>query len=273
MLMHTSVNPVDKQAVRRHFGRRAREYDGYAEVQRAMADALLEHLAAVEEDTLAVRTVLDVGCGTGYLTRKLLDRYPRACCTAVDLAEEMLAVAQERLATSRVRWVCADIEQWVPEGPVDRVVSNATFQWLTEPARTLRTLADALTPDGHLAFATFGPRTFWELDQAFAAAGDVGMPRRGPVFFAAGDWAAMVRDAGLDVRLIREAQWQKRYPTVRAFLDTVKRTGANHAPEGLPRASRRILLGMLEAYERLFGGPDGVPATYHVVWIVARRAP
>ena len=271
-MMHTSANPVDKQAVRRHFGRRAREYDRYAEVQRAMADALLERLAAVEEEPESVRTVLDVGCGTGILTEKLLARYPRARCIAVDLAEEMLAVARERLGSSRVWWVCADIEQWAPDEPVDRIVSNATFQWLTDPAGTLQRLAARLAPGGMLAFATFGPRTFWELDRDFAAAGDREATRRGPIFFAPEAWAAMAEEAGLAVREVREAHWRKRYPTVRAFLDAVKRTGASHAPAGPLRANRRTLLGMLEQYERLFGEPDGVPATYHVVWIVAQRA-
>lgn len=270
--MPTTANPVDKQAVRRHFGRRARVYDRYAEVQRAMADALLARLADVEEEPEAVRAVLDVGCGTGFLTEKLLARYPQARCIAVDLAEEMLDVARERLDSSRVQWVCADIEQWAPDERVDRIVSNATFQWLTDPAGTLRTLAACLAPGGMLAFATFGPRTFWELDCAFVAAGDREGPRRGPLFFAPEEWAAMAKGAALIVRDVQEVYWRKRYPTVRAFLDAVKGTGANHAPAGPLRANRRTLLGMLEQYERLFGERDGVPATYHVVWVVAQRA-
>jgi len=54
------------------------------------------------------RSVLDVGCGTGLLLPALLETYPDAVITELDLAEEMLRANVAKLALSRVRHVCAD---------------------------------------------------------------------------------------------------------------------------------------------------------------------
>ena len=47
---------------------------------------------------LGLRRIVDLGCGPGTSTRLLIERYPQARITAVDLSEAMLAVAAERAA-------------------------------------------------------------------------------------------------------------------------------------------------------------------------------
>ena len=57
-----------KQSIRRNFARRAGSYDRHAGVQRLMALGLL---ARVQEALPQARRVLEIGCGTGYLTSLL----------------------------------------------------------------------------------------------------------------------------------------------------------------------------------------------------------
>lgn len=73
-------------------------------------------------------TVTDLGCGTGYLTRQLADRFPDAVVTGLDSDPAMLARAA--VVASRVRWRQRNIAAWVPDGPQDMVFSNAALQWL-----------------------------------------------------------------------------------------------------------------------------------------------
>lgn len=165
---------IDKILVRRHFDRSAREYDRYAEVQREMAEELVRRLRRCDRNG-KVRRVLEIGCGTGFLTERLIRCYPDACLTAVDLSENMVACAREKLSSlpGKRRFVVADAETWAKDGDVaacDLIVSNAAFQWFSDPEGTARHLLRRLNPGGRLAFSTFGPRTFCELHASFRAA-------------------------------------------------------------------------------------------------------
>src|SRR5262245_45278852 len=71
------------------------------------------------------RTVYDLGCGPGNITRLLADRWPGAAVTGVDSSSDMLARAsQEALG---VRLQQADIAQWSPPIPAELLFSNATM--------------------------------------------------------------------------------------------------------------------------------------------------
>ena len=93
---------LDKQAIQRRFERAADAYDTFSVVQRAMADGLVE---GIEREPLSI---LELGCGTGYLTALLRRRFPEATIEAVDFAPSMIARARERVPS--VRFVVADIE-------------------------------------------------------------------------------------------------------------------------------------------------------------------
>ena len=77
--------------------------------------------------------VLDLGCGPGNVTRLLAERWPEARVVGIDSSPEMLDKARADLPD--LEWIEADIEQWVPSGPVDVVASNATLHWLDDQLR------------------------------------------------------------------------------------------------------------------------------------------
>lgn len=161
--------PFDKRQVRRAFDRAAAGYDQAATIQRAMADEIIERLEFIK---LAPHQVLDVGCGTGYLTRRLARRYPRALVIGLDLSTAMLAQArrQVRWFARRRRWINADAER-VPlaNASVDLLVSTATLQWCDLHA-ALAEFDRVLRPGGLLMFASFGPDTLHEVRRAWTAA-------------------------------------------------------------------------------------------------------
>src|SRR5262249_38134141 len=79
------------------------------------------------------RTVYDLGCGPGNITRLLADRWPGAAVTGVDSSSEMLARASQE--APGVRLQRADIAQWSPPTPADLLFSNATMHCLADHRR------------------------------------------------------------------------------------------------------------------------------------------
>jgi trans-aconitate 2-methyltransferase len=104
--------------------------------------------------------VLDAGCGSGRLTEQLLERLPDGHVIALDGSASMLAEAARRLErfAGRVTYVQADLGRSpLPiDGPVDAVMSTATFHWILDHDALFEGLAGALRPGGQLSFQCGG---------------------------------------------------------------------------------------------------------------------
>ena len=100
----------------------------------------------------APRTVADLGCGAGNVTRLLAERWPQAELVGVDTSATMLERARAALAGHpRVRFEERDLARWEPDAPVDVVYSNAALHWLDDHATLFPHLADTLAGGGTLA--------------------------------------------------------------------------------------------------------------------------
>jgi trans-aconitate 2-methyltransferase len=93
--------------------------------------------------------VYDLGCGDGYVTRLMAERWPGARITGVDNSNQMLSEASE--ATTRIKWIASDIGRWKPDAPPDLIYSNAALHWLENHAELFPQLAGSLKPGGCLA--------------------------------------------------------------------------------------------------------------------------
>ena len=113
---------------------------------------------------LDARTVLDLGCGTGLLTRELATDGRQV--VGIDPASAMLAVARQRPGAERVEWVEGDSRTLGTPG-ADLVVmtGNVVQVFLddSEWAETLGAIHAALRPGGYLAFESRNPEAReWE---------------------------------------------------------------------------------------------------------------
>lgn len=96
--------------------------------------------------------VVDLGCGTGALTRKLHDRLGGASTLGIDSSAEMLARAAEH-ATAALRFERHDIAAFLASDPgaYDLVFSNAALHWIEGHEALFAKLARAVAPSGQLA--------------------------------------------------------------------------------------------------------------------------
>ncbi|HEY3448332.1 MAG TPA: methyltransferase domain-containing protein [Myxococcales bacterium] len=97
----------------------------------------------------APRSIADLGCGAGNVTRLLRERWPEADLLGVDRSPEMLARAAQTLPDAR--WARADLASWSPASPVDLLFSNATLHWLDDHSERFARLATFVRPGGCLA--------------------------------------------------------------------------------------------------------------------------
>src|SRR5689334_2107547 len=130
------------------------QQEGYVPEREARFTAMFDALAALLPGSFVA---LDLACGPGAISRRLLARFPGARAVAVDIDPVMVAVGRGALGTvdGRLRWVEADLGApgWVDAlagTPVDAVLSSTSLHWLApdELTRVHRDLSRLLRPGG-----------------------------------------------------------------------------------------------------------------------------
>jgi len=96
--------------------------------------------------------IVDLGCGTGRLTRRLHAELQAAETIGIDRSKRMLAAARAGGETTGLRFELLDIREFEARDEYDIVFSNAAFHWVEDHAALVARLANALRPGGQLVF-------------------------------------------------------------------------------------------------------------------------
>ncbi|KPK12222.1 MAG: hypothetical protein AMJ68_02570 [Acidithiobacillales bacterium SG8_45] len=257
-----SIAQLNKRQVRQAFDRAAGTYDQYAVLQYDIAERVLERLDVIQTD---IRTVLDIGCGTGYCTRALARRYPRANVIGLDLSPAMVGLANaQRGWRRRSRYLSGDAEALpVASQSVDLLFSNLAIQWC-DPDEVFAEFARVLRPGGVLMFTTFGPDTLKELREAWRQVNDAPHVHTFVDMHDLGD--ALMR-AGLAEPVMDVETLVVQYPDVAGVMRDLKGIGAyNMDPErdrGL--TGKHSYRKFHSAYEAM-ADEGKIPATYEAVF-------
>lgn len=254
-----------KQTVADAFAAAAGTYDSAALAQAKAADRLVELVGGVPLP--AHPTVLEVGCGTGLLTRRLLPRIG-GDWLVTDLSPAMVAAAKTAIGADMTLRTCGgdkaqfrvmDAEH--PDAPVglfDLIVSNLAAQWFTDMGRAVNQLRACLAPGGTLVFSTLGAGSFVQWHDAHAALGlSAGTPRYP-------DAAALAAQLPAGARVLTETV-DVRHDDAHAFVTALKRIGA-----GTPAAGHQPLSpGALRKVLRAMGAPVTITYVLHYALIPA----
>lgn len=267
-----SAEPVpdlssERRAVAEHFGRAARSYDAHALLQLAAARTLRGMLP----DDLAPDWALDLGVGTGPVTRALCEQLPHTRWLALDIAEPMLreGVARGRFV-GQCQPVCADAMQLpLAAASAGLVFSSFALQWCTALPPLAAEIVRVMAPGAVFAFCLPVAGTLVELRQSWAAVDDVPHVNR---FHRSDEWMAALQSAGLQIDTAHNSLVREHYPDVRAIAAMLRATGAHYvrrpAPAGL--TGRRRYAAFQSAYEQL-RTDQGLPLSWQILYAVLRK--
>ena len=251
--------------LRRAFSHAAVNYDSLTSLHKAIGRELVRKVIMKDD---CVR-ILDAGCGTGYISRKMKFYFPDADVIGLDLAEGMLA--QVRKDEEVIHVIQAD-SACLPfqDATFDIIISNLSYHWVEDLMHAFKDVNRTLKDDGIFAATLFGSRTFEELFQSIAE--------------------ASVNPKSLNIRrlnsietierILNAAQFQNikvefelikiEFQDLWDLIKWTKSIGANVLPhEGF--IGRDCLERANQYYREQYPYHDGVQATLEVVWIEGRK--
>ena len=144
--------------------------------------------------------VVDLGCGTGELTRELHETLRAKETTGVDNSKEMLAKAKP---SGTLRFELTGIESYTPPHPVDLIFSNAALHWVRDHEKLIARLAAFLAPHGQIAIQMPANDSHVSHSTAAEVAREFGVePRHDPLLDIA-EYAALLFELGFKRQNVR----------------------------------------------------------------------
>ncbi|WP_396330781.1 class I SAM-dependent methyltransferase [Burkholderia anthina] len=255
---------------------------------RASLDRMFEPFETRLADAAAAssaRSVLDVGCGTGAVTRAIARRLgEHAHCTGIDISARMIAAAQDRAERDGIRagFMCADAQTHAfARDRFDLIVSRFGVMFFDDPVRAFANLRHAARENAQLRFIAWrsaADNPFMTTAERAAAPLLPNLPARqpgAPGQFAFGDRqriASVLSDSGWADVEIEPVDMACALP-VRALDDYIARMG----PVGLALRDvddvtrRRVTDTIRAAFDRYVQGAD--VRFDAACWLVTARAP
>jgi malonyl-CoA O-methyltransferase len=258
---------LDKARVRQHFDRAASTYSTHAVIQNEIAQRFLERFDFIK---MKPEKILDIGCGTGALTKLIMKKFSGASITALDLSKPMLQELQSSLGfwqrlRKKVHFVQADAESLpFDQNVFDLIVSNLTLQWCNSLDQVFAQVEKSLQRQGLFMFTTFGPDTMKEVRQAWHA---VDTQNHVNLFYDMHDIGDALMRAGFSDPVMDVEHITMTYDSMDVLLRDIKKIGATNATSGAPRGlmSRGRLDQFKREYEKLRTN-NVLPVTYEVIY-------
>jgi malonyl-CoA O-methyltransferase len=236
--MYSITNPFNEAAER---------YDKSASPQRQIAHNLV--VWAAEQILRAPQNMLDLGCGTGFVTEAVHQQWPKATLTAFDASTAMLEQTRHKIPSVQI--IQGDAANAEFTDHYDAIFSSMMLHWLLDPLAALRHWQKALEPAGNLYIALLVQGSFQEWR-------DLCHQHNQPD----GLWSFPSKHftEGAEARLHTETLTFT-FPTAQEFLNHLKLIGAatphaEHKP--LDAGSMRRLLSK---------APQPFPVTYRVLYL------
>ena len=150
---------IDKKLVRKRFQKSLNTYEDNCPAQIQMAENLIKMIAPAKK----FDSILELGCGSGVLTKKIVSNLEYNTYDAVDIVGECSQYMNK--ISSDINFINSDIEEYSPNKKYNLIISNATLQWIEKLPEFLKKMYTYLEPNGMLLFTTFGTQNFKEIKQ------------------------------------------------------------------------------------------------------------
>jgi ubiquinone/menaquinone biosynthesis C-methylase UbiE len=149
------INTEKREKSDEHFNKWARSYDRsflqnifFGPIQKKVIECAKKYVKDPSE-------ILDIGCGTGQLLRKIASAYPGAVLTGIDAAEEMIKNAKSATPSdNRVHFINGIAEKLpFPDGKFDLAFTTMSFHHWADQASGLKEVNRVLRKGGIFVFA------------------------------------------------------------------------------------------------------------------------
>lgn len=259
------LTAIEKR-IRDAFSSAAMQYDALTSLHKEIGKELVKKVVNVDQ----CDKILDVGMGTGKVTKRLTFYFPDSLVCGMDFSSGMIEKARQEYEPYKIVQAHAAHLPF-KENSFDVVVSNLAYQWVKPLDHAFKHVDELLNKGGVFYFTLFTDATLCELFESIEAAAKEQdkkislnkLPTKDEVEQAL--QKADFKDYDFDYERIKV-----HFPDMMDLIKWVKDIGANALGyEGY--LGKDLLERASEIYAERFSGRFGIDATFEVTWVEVKK--
>lgn len=201
---------ANPKLVKNQFKKSLDKYEENALVQSIMAEKLIESLPLTD-----FQNVLELGCGTGLLTKKLVNHINYKKYYANDIVEKSKIYLDKVLKD--YTFLAGNAQRLQVNCRFNLIISNAMFQWFSNLEKVLEYYKSLLAKDGIIAFSTFSPENYKEIKELTGLA----------LEYKTVDEIVEILDKNYELKTIENFDYTMHFNNPLEVLAHMKHTGVN----------------------------------------------
>lgn len=268
--MMSSVK-IKKEEVKNSFNKASKTYDLFASLQKDVAEKLLNsidlHLSNKVENK-----ILDIGCGTGFVTKNLKIKHPKDQIYAIDLAHNM---ALETFNKTKTNVLTGDMDDLpFKDSSFNLITSSLCYQWTCDLGKSFLEAHRTLKKDGSFYFTTFTKGTLKELNSSINEVTQNNNLQREEIIFSQEDEIIeTLEKTGFKNIEIKKEQITTYHDDIFHLLKSLKSIGAT-GPARIKEnnlSTASVIKKANEYYKENFTENNKIKATYEVLLVKAGK--
>ncbi len=249
----------DKNLLQRRFRSASKTYNNHAIVQQQMAQKLVS-LALPEISTIC-QNILEIGCGTGLLTREIVKHFSFLNYNANDLVNEVEPIINNIISKQQqasFEFIQGDAQQLSIKNKQDVIWSGATIQWIRDLDHFFEHTSSLLKSDGYFALSSFGTDNFNEIKT---------ITGKGIDYQSIQD---VIIKASKYFKIINQKSWYNKlwFNTPLEVLKHMRHTGVNGVSS--TKWTKKDLETFSTGYQQ-YQNEEGFPLTYHPFILILKK--
>lgn len=250
---------LSKEKIKESFSRSASTYDEAADFQKETGHRLIQKILS---DNVPIDRILDVGLGTGYITRELARIFSDV--HGCDIAWGMASFSKRKANTFSIIQADAEALPYKP-GTFGIVFSNITYQWIHNFRNAFLEVRRVLKDKGRFYFSILTDGSLKELYETLREVAGRGYPQD---FLPGAKYINLeLKWRDLDIIWWEELTIRRYYENCLELLRKFKGLGAGRLSGSniFNMGDRELFFKMTDVYDKNFAESGKVFATYKVI--------
>lgn len=257
--------------IQQSFQRALQSYNDNASFQQNIASRLVDLAMNTGLPSNAARS-LEIGCGTGFLTKQLVNHVTSRKWFINDLVANCETYIQDLIpTTTRWQFLTGNIEKiHIPE-QLDLISSASTLQWVTDLHSLLNQLSQQLNNGGYLLISSFTDKHFTEIRslqkrlQKQNQQKNINCPMN---YWSESQWHSVL-DKNYDVLLIETETQVAYFDSVKDLLMHLRLTGVNG--NARQNWTQQKLSHFEQLYSQHFQENGQYKLSYNPIYVIAKK--
>ena len=260
---------IDRK-IRQAFSNAALQYEALTSLHKEIGRELVGRVRNMD----GIKTVLDVGMGTGWLTRKLAYSFPDSKVVGLDFAPGMIEAAKKQNEGFQI--IQADACQLpFQSNAFDLIVSNLAYQWVHNQSLAFGQAYSILKPGGRIFLTMFGHETLSELFLSLENSleekdGKTALPIPIHRLATRTQMRRVLVHAGFTELELDYEHIRVHFPDMMSLIQWTKEIGANRLEKEI-FVGKGLFLRAGQYYDQNFRDRFGIYGTFEVIWIGAKK--